>query len=133
MKPVFILRGPDDINRLERTGPTLEEVLLAVKSLDGEKRSGIILKSLNTGAAYLGIAGGAGGQFVVFLAVDGAWTKHAVNPRIPAGQDERKMVCGGQRSEMDVHFLIGEDQTVKAVEHFYMYQSECPDLVWESM
>ena len=131
MNARFTLVGPKDAERAEKNDLTLGELLGAIEALDGQGHTGLLLRPTEPTQPYLGIAGGHEGLYVVFIAIDGEFAKHVVNPNIPKGTDDLRIRCGGQMSDMDLHFLVSKEQAIKAAECYFAHCSACSDLVWE--
>lgn len=127
----FTLVGPKDAERAEKNDPTLGELLRAIEALDGKGHTGLLLRPKEPTQPYLAIAGGHEGMYVVFIAIDGEFAKHVVNPTIPKGTDDLRIRCGGQMSDMDLHFLVSKEEAIKAAEFYFAHGGACPDLDWE--
>lgn len=127
----FTLVGPKDAERAEKKDPTLGELLGAIEALDGKGHTGLLLRPTEPTQPYLAIAGGHEGMYVVFIAIDGEFAKHVVNPSVPKGTDDVRIRCGGQMSDMDLHFLVSKEEAIKAAEYYFAHSGACPGLAWE--
>src|SRR5437763_769850 len=105
MKSRFYLMGLHDGDRTETFDPTAEQLFAAIEVLDGRRSSGFVLRPDGCNKPYLAIGGGSDGRYVVYIAVDGVWAKHVVNPKVSRGEDDCRIMCGGQKTDLDMHFV----------------------------
>jgi hypothetical protein len=41
-------------------------------------------------------------------------------------------MCGGQKTDLDMHFVVTKHDAIIAARYYYEHQELCPDLAWEA-
>lgn len=107
--------------------PTVEDVEAAVRSLDGVQRTLVTLAG--PPPAWMGIGGGAEGQFVVFATFDNEAFEQVVSPT--SGIETICLVAGGQPGDYPRRHVVTFDAALQAATTFAAEGSLAPTLVWE--
>src|SRR5882762_5549932 len=94
--------------------PSLSDIELAIRALDGKRRQGIIL--LGTDDAHLAVGGGLVDQFVVYATFDNELF-FSVTSNDNCGSSVRLLV-GGQEGEYPSHIIVNLNQALVAARTF---------------
>lgn len=106
--------------------PTEEEIMSGIRSLDAVKKTLLTLSAPNS--AYVTIAGGLNGQFVVAYG-DAGGTPSSVIGSSPAGRYV-EMFVGGQQSEFQSDNIVDAETAFFAAMHFAKTGQMNPALMW---
>jgi hypothetical protein len=119
------------INDVEILGPTLRQVLEAVRRLNGKNTTSI---NIDLVRKNLTISGGNEGRYIAFLTygVDDAFY-NLLSTRTPAKANEQELdVVAGQQCGLFPRRQVLDFKTVlRAARHFARHGTKCPSLIWE--
>ncbi|HWZ87976.1 MAG TPA: Imm1 family immunity protein [Polyangiaceae bacterium] len=115
-----------DFEPLRVEAPSTEDVLAAVKELDGKEHTLVTLEVNDN--HHMGVGGGAG-IYVVYLTNDNLRFKNLVMP----GKTGPKLMvtCGGQEGDFDPKQCVALRAALKAAETFALTGQPDPELDWE--
>jgi hypothetical protein len=111
--------------------PSWEQILSAIKSLDGGRQSDMVFEAANGNMMCIG---GGCGRFVVCTQTGrDSSTGVAANLINPSGVDEVRegVVVGGCQSDITERYIVDLPITLKAAEKFFLTGELEPTLVWE--
>jgi hypothetical protein len=106
--------------------PSLSDIELAIRAIDGNRRQGIIL--LGASDAHLAVGGGSGGQFVVYVTFDNERFFCATSNN--NGGSIVRLQVGGQEGEYPSHLIVNLDQALAAAQMFARFGQLDPELRW---
>src|SRR4051812_48901447 len=112
--------------------PSWEQVLTAIRSLDGGRRSDMFFEAANGSAMCIG---GGGDRFVVCTQSGRQPASgQAANLINPSGVDEVRegVVVGGCQTDVTERYIVDLAITLQAAEIFYHSGELDPTLVWDS-
>ncbi len=116
-----------DFEPLRVESPSVEDVVAAVKQLDGKERTLITLEVNDN--HHMGVGGGAG-IYVVYMTTDNLRFKNLV---IPGRKGPKVMVtCGGQEGDFAPKQCVDLWTARKAAETFALTGQPDPELNWEN-
>jgi immunity protein Imm1 of predicted polymorphic toxin system len=123
------LGGPQDDNPNEIIEPSWEDIEAALRKLDGESCSLVVLGIGDPPVPHMAIGGG-NGKYIVYATADNAVFHKAMNTRAP----DRKcsIVAGGQRGMYDLRMCVTFDQALRAAETYALTGTLDPSLSWET-
>ncbi len=111
-----------------RDEPSLDEVEAAVRALDGATVTMITLEI--TEEHHMGIGGGKGGQYVVYMTKDNMRFWNLEDPS--RGEEVVMLVCGGQEGDFQARRCVTLDAALRAARAFASTGEPAPDLPWVS-
>ena len=109
----------------ETPEPSLTDIIGAVTRLDGKERTLVTLHS--EGDAHMSI-GGDGGRFVVYITSDNEVFHTLTGDGDPSAVVT--LVAGGQEGEYPGNTVVGKDEMLSAVEHYFSDGEPHPALKW---
>jgi hypothetical protein len=128
---MVLFTGPEH-NRVSVFAPKWEEVVSAIRAMDGHTVSNIMLGEPQEGIPammpYIAIGGGAG-EYFVYVTFDDTRFYYLINSE--AAQGTGKLVVGGQMGEFPLREIVDEVTLMKAVQTFFESGALNSDLKWE--
>jgi hypothetical protein len=121
------------INDVEILGPTLKQVLEAVRRLNGKNTTSINIELVRK---HLTISGGNEGRYIAFLTQVKAGEEiffNLLSSRAPAKASDQKLevVAGRQCGLYPRRQVVDLKTVLRAARHFALYGTKCPPLIWE--
>ena len=130
-KAMFIKRliGPDDSNFLEKEDPSWLDIEAAIRRLNGET-STLLIIAAGDPVPHMGIGGGSGGKYVVYATPDNLTFHNLINPNSPTGSCSLK--AGGQWGKYALKMCVDLSHALRAAKT-YADSGRCDDgLAWET-
>lgn len=97
------LSGPEDEDSSEQIDPSWDDIEAAIRRLDGEACTLLIL-GIGDPVPHMGVGGGEGGNYVVYVTPDNLTFINLINPKAPKGTCELK--AGGQYGDYDLKLCV---------------------------
>lgn len=127
--PTIRLLVPEGPVPLDLEDPTEEEVLRAVRALDGSETTELYLQpDREHPETYLAIAGGVSGQYLVFICLDNEQFIEAISPG--ADGPPVDLICGGQPGQFEPSQLISLEGALRAASQYYRSRSPSEAVDW---
>jgi len=121
--------GPDDSDQTEHENPSWIDIETAIRSLDGDTRTLLVLGIGDPPVPHMAIAGGEEGQYIVYTTLDNMIFHKLIKPEAPPGKC--LLVAGGQRGEYDRKMCVGLFEAIRAAKTYCETGKEDPSLVWQ--
>lgn len=130
-KPLVVTRidGPDDMDPAECENPSWDDIENAIRRLDGETCTLLILGIGDVEVPHMAIGGGEGGQYIVYTTPDNMTFHKLINPKAPPGKC--LLVAGGQRGSYDRKLCVGLEEALRAARTYAETGQQDSTLVWE--
>jgi len=123
------LDGPEDANRDEILKPDWLAIEAAIRMLDADSCSLVVLGIGDPPVPHMAI-GGVQGRYIIYATSDNLTFYKAVNPK--AGIGKCDFVAGGQLGSYDVRLCVGLDEALRAAKAYAETGSLDPTLIWET-
>ena len=104
--------GPEDRDPAELEHPAWTDIESAIRRLDGDSCSLLILGIGPPPVPHMAIGGGDQGRYIVYATLDNIVFHKLVNPQAPPGKC--LMVAGGQRGDYDLQLCVGLTEALQA-------------------
>jgi len=121
------LSGPDDNDDREVPNPSWPEIEAAIRGLDGDRCTLVIL-GIGDSVPHMGVGGG-GGKYVVYLTDDNLTFYNLIDPQAASGTFELK--AGGQFGDYQLRQRANLDQVLVAAKTYAQIGKPDPALRWE--
>jgi Immunity protein Imm1 len=109
--------------------PTWEQIETAIRQLDGERRTLVIL-GVGDPVPHMAIGGGEDGKYIVYATPDNMSFHTLVNPGAPPGRC--MLTAGGQRGDYDLKICVGLREALLAAKTYAESGQIDAGLTWES-
>ena len=109
------LDGPEDRNATELDNPSWDEIEKAIRRLDGERCSLVIL-GIGDPVPHMGIGGGGEGKYIVYTTRDNMHFHTLINPSAPAGKC--MLVAGGQLGDYEQKKCVSLREALQAAKTY---------------
>lgn len=123
------LDGPEDSNKDEILTPDWQDIECAIRRLDADSCSLVVLGIGNPPVPHMAIGGGQG-LYIIYATSDNLTFYKAVNPKAAGGKFD--LVAGGQQGSYDLRLCIGLDEALRAAKAYAETGSLDPSLTWET-
>ena len=120
--------GPDDSDSSERWNPSWNDIETAIRSLDGETRTLVVL-GIGNPVPHMGIGGGTGGQYILYETPDNLTFHNLINPNADKGKVRLK--AGGQEAEYRSKLCVRLAEVLQAARTYAESGQIDPTLNWE--
>lgn len=124
------LDGPEDSDRDEMLNPDWLTIEAAIRRLDADSCSLVVLGIGDPPVPHMAIGGGDQGRYVVYATNDNLTFYKAVNPK--AGIGKCDLVAGGQLGSYDLRLCVGLDEALRAAKAYAETGSLDRSLTWET-
>jgi len=104
--------GPEDRDPAELERPAWTDIESAIRRLDFDSPSLLILGIGPAPVPHMAIGGGDQGRYIVYATPDNVIFHTLVNPLAPTGK--YLMVAGGQRGEYDLQLCVSLEDALQA-------------------
>jgi hypothetical protein len=121
--------GPKDSDQSELKNPRWSDIESAVRRLDGNSCSLLILGIGKTPVPHMAIGGGEAGKYIVYVTTDNLTFTNLIN--LAAAQGRFSLVAGGQRGEYDLRLCVSLSDALRAAKHYAETGRTDPTLTWE--
>jgi Immunity protein Imm1 len=128
MLAVTRMEGPEDYNPAELDNPTCEDIEAAIRRLDGDSCSLLILGIGNPPTPHMAIGGGEHGRYIVYATPDNIVFHKLIDP--DAGAGKCLMVAGGQRGNYDLELCVSLTRALRAAKSYAETGGLDPTLTW---
>jgi hypothetical protein len=119
-----------DQRRHDTGHPTLDQIEAAIRQLDGRRRTAIGLDVDDV--AYMGIAGGNDGKYIVFATYDNEQFFNLTLPGAPFPPEAMvRLVTGGQAGDFPANRCLDVEVALRAAKTFAVDGTLDPSLTWE--
>ena len=119
---------PDDAETTSVQRPNWREIESAIRRLNGENCSLVILGVGEPPVPHMAIGGGASGRYIVYATKDNLSFQQLTNPAALSGKCT--VVAGGQSAEYEWRFCVGLGEALRAA-RTYAESGECESaLAW---
>lgn len=105
------LDGPDDSDSSERLNPSWNDIETAIRGLDGQSRTLVVL-GIGNPVPHMGIGGGTDGQYILYETPDNLTFHNLINPNADNGKVRLK--AGGQEAEYWSKLCVGLAEVLRA-------------------
>jgi immunity protein Imm1 of predicted polymorphic toxin system len=122
------LDGPDDLDSSERLNPSWNDIETAIRGLDGQTRTMVVL-GIGNPVPHMGIGGGTNGQYILYETPDNLTFHNLINPN--ADQSKVRLIAGGQESEYRAKLCVGLAEVLRAAKSYAESGQLDPTLNWE--
>jgi hypothetical protein len=123
------LDGAEDSSRDEILNPDWFAIEAAIRRLDGESCSLVVLGIGDPPVPHMAIGGGQG-RYIVYATSDNLTFYKAVNPK--AGIGKCDLVAGGQLGSYDLRLCVGLEEALRAAKAYAETGSLDRSLTWET-
>jgi hypothetical protein len=113
----------------EILNPDLEAIEAAIRALDGERRTLVVLKG--PGDHHLAVGGGGEGKFIVYMTSDNESFLTAINPAMQDASETILLCAGGQEGDFPVRQVIGVAESLAAARSFAVTGSPAESVTWQ--
>lgn len=129
-KPPCVTRlcDPDDSDATEKKNPTWNDIESAIRRLNGEDCTLLIL-GIGDPVPHMGIGGGGGGNYIVYATPDNLTFHNLINPKALKGKCELK--AGGQYGDYDLRQCVSLDSVLRAAKTYAETGQIEATLTWE--
>jgi hypothetical protein len=121
--------GPDDSDPTELENPGWSDIETAIRRLDGDTCSLVILGIGEAEAPHMAIGGGEGGKYIVYTTPDNLTFHKLINPQASAGKC--LLVAGGQRGDYELKLCVTLSEALRAARTYAETGQHDPTLPWE--
>lgn len=121
--------GPADDGCPMTENPTWSDIEAAVRRLDGQNCSLLILGIGEPPTPHMAIGGGNDGRYIVYSTPDNAVFYTLFNPTAPRGK--RSLVAGGQRGDYDLEICVDLSDALRAAKTYAETGGLDPALTWK--
>jgi hypothetical protein len=122
------LGGPDDADSSERFNPSWNDIEKAIRGLDGETRTLVVL-GIGNPVPHMGIGGGTGGQYILYETPDNLTFHNLINPNTDKGKV--RLTAGGQEAEYRSKLCVRLAEVLQAAKTYAESGQLDPTLDWE--
>ena len=124
------LSGPVDSDPVEKNNPTWCDIEAAIRRLDGDTCSLVILGIEPPPVPHMAIGGGAEGKYIVYITPDNLIFHQLINP----GRSSRKcmLVAGGQCGEYAEKLCVSLSEALRAARSYAETGQPDASLLWET-
>jgi hypothetical protein len=120
--------GPEDRAAEELGNPTWQDIESAIRRLDGDTCSLLIL-GLSDPVPHLAIGGGQDGKYIVYATPDNLTFYNLINPQAAPGKS--MLVAGGQQGDYANKQCVGLPEVLRAAKTYAESGRLESSLVWE--
>ncbi len=120
--------GPDNSDGAELLNPTWADIETAIRRLDADQCSLVILGIGEPPAPHLAICGG-NGKYLVYATEDNVTFHKLVNPNADEGKFD--LVAAGQMGSYPVRWCVGLEEALRAAKTYAENGSLDGSLNWE--
>jgi len=113
----------------EILSPGPETIEAAIRALDGERRTLVVLQG--PGNCHLAVGGGEGGEFIVYSTNDNESYLLAINPAMPDKSATISLRAGGQEGDFPVRQVIGLAESLAAAKTFAATGGPDESVTWQ--
>ena len=121
--------GPADSDRRQVKNPTWEQIEIAIRRLDGDRCTLLIL-GIGDPVPHMGIGGGEDGRYIVYATPDNLSFHTLINPNAPPGKCMLK--AGGQVGNYALKKCVSLREALLAVKTYAETGEVDAGLTWES-
>ena len=121
--------GPEDSDSGQIKNPTWERIETAIRRLDGERCTLLIL-GVGDPVPHMGIGGGEDGKYIVYATPDNMSFHTLVNPSAPPGKC--MLTAGGQAGDYDLKRCVSLREVLLAAKTYAETGQTDAGLTWES-
>lgn len=126
---VVRLDGPEDSDSRQMENPTWEQIETAIRRLDGERCTLLIL-GVGDPVPHMGIGGGEDGKYIVYATPDNMSFHTLVNPGAPPGKC--MLTAGGQAGDYELKRCVSLREVLLAAKTYAETGQIEAGLSWES-
>ena len=119
--------GPD-ASDASTENPSWSEIESAIRSLDGKRRTLLIL-GVGDPTPHMGIGGGGDGKYIVYVTPDNLTFDTLIHPDAPPGKC--LLVAGGQLGDYENRICVTLSETLAAANTYATTGGLESSLVWE--
>jgi hypothetical protein len=123
------LDGPVDSDSSEQQNPTWREIEAAIRRLNGDTCTLVILGIGDPPVPHMAIGGGEDGNYIVYITDDNEVFYKLVCPQAPSGK--RTLVAGGQLGNYELRMCVSLSDAVRAARTYAEQGKPEPSLAWE--
>ena len=123
------LGGPEDFDANEILNPSWPDIENAIRRLDADSCSLVVLGIGAPPVPHMAIGGGQG-RYIVYATTDNLTFYKAVNPNGGGGKCD--LVAGGQRGSYDLRICVGLDHALCAAKTYAETGNLDASLSWET-
>ena len=123
------LDGPEDAAAEEMENPTWQDIETAIRRLDGDSCTILVLGIGEPPVPHMAIGGGENGKYIVYTTDDNLVFYNLINPNASPGKT--LLVAGGQRGDYANKQLVGFENAIRAAKSYAETGQPDPTLVWE--
>jgi Immunity protein Imm1 len=123
------LDGPDDSDSSERLNPSWSDIETAIRSLDGETRTLVVL-GIGNPVPHMAIGGGTGGQYILYETPDNLTFHNLINLNAD-DKSKVRLTAGGQEAEYRSKLCVGLAEVLRAAKTYAESGQIDPTLNWE--
>lgn len=123
------LGGPKDTEATEIIYPSWTQIEAAIRRLDADQCSLVILGIGDPPVPHMAIGGGDG-KYIVYATVDNMVFYKAINTK--AANGKCSVVAGGQRGTYDLRSCIGLNEALHAAKIYAETGNLDPNVRWET-
>lgn len=123
------MAGPEDRDPTVLEHPAWTEIENAIRRLDGDSCSLLILEIGPPPVPHMAIGGGDQGRYIVYATLDNVKFHTLINPHAPSGKC--LMVAGGQRGDYDLQLCVGLTEALQAAKTYAESGQLDPELKWK--
>jgi hypothetical protein len=120
--------GPEDRTSEELENPTWQDIETAIRRLDGDRCSLLIL-GIGDPVPHMGIGGGHEGKYIVYATPDHQIFHNLINPNAAPGKSF--LVAGGQLGDYANRQCIDLTVTLRAAKTYAESGQLDTSLIWE--
>ncbi len=129
MLVVTRLDGPDDSDLTEYRNPSWCDIETAIRRLDGNTCTLVILGIGDPPVPHMAIGGGAEGKYIVYVTPDNVIFQRLIDPQARMGKF--LLVAGGQRGDYDLKLCVSLSHTLRAAKTYAETGQLDARLAWE--
>jgi len=126
---VNCLNGPEDSNPGEVKNPTWQQIEAAIRRLDGERCTLLIL-SVGDPVPHMAIGGGENGKYIVYATPDNMSFHTLINPSAPPGKC--MLTAGAQRGDYELKICVSLREALQAAKTYAETGEVDAGLAWKS-
>jgi hypothetical protein len=121
--------GPNDSDPDELINPTWSEIESAIRRLDGNTCTLLVLGIGEPPVPHMAIGGGEDGKYIVYTTADNLSFATLINPAASFGKC--LLVAGGQRGEYDLRKFVSLTDAMRAAKTYAETGATDPTLAWD--
>jgi hypothetical protein len=121
--------GPEDQDPAELQHPAWRDIEAAIRRLNGDSCSLLILGIGPPPVPHMAIGGGDRGRHIVYVTPDNVKFHKLINPS--ASRGKWRMVAGGQPGDYDLELCVGPAEALQAAKRYAELGQLDPKLAWK--